>query len=56
MTLFLIRPVEAERQRMSPNNGADAGLLIDTSRIALTLARTRVMAARYPYYLLADSP
>ena len=29
---------------------------LDTSRVALTLARTRLMAARYPYYLLADSP
>ena len=29
---------------------------IDTSRVALTLARARVMGARYPYYLLADSP
>jgi adenine-specific DNA-methyltransferase len=28
----------------------------DTSRVALALARTRVMGARYPYYLLADSP
>ncbi len=28
----------------------------DTSRVALTLARTRLMAARYPWYLLADSP
>jgi len=27
----------------------------DTSRVALALARTRVMAATYPYYLLADS-
>ncbi len=27
-----------------------------TSRVALALARTRLMAARYPYYLLADSP
>ena len=27
----------------------------DTSRVALALARTRLMAARYPYYLLADS-
>jgi hypothetical protein len=24
--------------------------------VALTLARTRLMSARYPYYLLADSP
>ena len=28
----------------------------DTSRVALALARTRLMAVRYPYYLLADSP
>jgi len=28
----------------------------DTSRVAIALARTRLMAARYPYYLLADSP
>lgn len=28
----------------------------DTSRVALALARTRMMAARYPYYLLTDSP
>ncbi len=30
-------------------------ITIDTSRVALTLARARIMAARYPYYLLADS-
>ena len=28
----------------------------DTSRVALALARTRLMAAKYLYYLLADSP
>jgi adenine-specific DNA-methyltransferase len=28
----------------------------DTSRVALALARTRLMAARYPYYVLTDSP
>jgi adenine-specific DNA-methyltransferase len=28
----------------------------DTSRVSLTLARTRLMASRFPYYLLADSP
>jgi adenine-specific DNA-methyltransferase len=28
----------------------------DTSRVALALARGRIMGARYPYYLLADSP
>ena len=31
-------------------------ITIDTSRVALALARTRLMAARYRYYLLADSP
>ena len=31
-------------------------ITIDTSRVALTLARTRLMAARYPYYILTDSP
>jgi adenine-specific DNA-methyltransferase len=31
-------------------------ITIDTSRVAITLARTRLMAGRYPYYLLADSP
>ena len=31
-------------------------ITIDTSRVALTLARARIMGARYPYYLLADSP
>ena len=30
-------------------------ITIDTSRVALALARTRIMAARYPWYLLADS-
>ncbi len=28
----------------------------DTSRVALALARTRLMTARFPFYLLADSP
>jgi adenine-specific DNA-methyltransferase len=31
-------------------------ITVDTSRVALALARTRLMTARYPYYLLADSP
>ncbi|KAF0180763.1 MAG: site-specific DNA-methyltransferase (adenine-specific) [Caulobacteraceae bacterium] len=30
-------------------------ITIDTSRVALALARTRLMSARYPFYLLADS-
>ena len=28
----------------------------ETSRVALALARTRLMTAKYPFYLLADSP
>ncbi len=31
-------------------------ITVDTSRVALALARTRLMAAKYPYYLLSDSP
>jgi adenine-specific DNA-methyltransferase len=31
-------------------------ITIDTSRVAVALARTRLMAARYPYFVLADSP
>jgi adenine-specific DNA-methyltransferase len=31
-------------------------ITVDTSRVAIALARTRLMAGRYPYYLLADSP
>ncbi len=30
-------------------------ITIDSSRVSLTLARTRLMAARFPYYLLSDS-
>jgi adenine-specific DNA-methyltransferase len=30
-------------------------ITIDTSRVALTLARQRLMSAKYPYYVLADS-
>jgi len=31
-------------------------ITIDTSRVALALARQRLMGARFPYYLLTDSP
>jgi adenine-specific DNA-methyltransferase len=31
-------------------------ITIDTSRVAIALARSRLMGARYPYFLLADSP
>jgi adenine-specific DNA-methyltransferase len=31
-------------------------ITIDTSRVALALARTRLMSARYAYYTLVDSP
>jgi adenine-specific DNA-methyltransferase len=30
-------------------------ITVDTSRVALALARTRLMSARFPWYLLADS-
>src|SRR5215207_196911 len=30
-------------------------ITIDTSRVALALARARIIGARYPFYLLADS-
>lgn len=30
-------------------------ITIDTSRVALALTRARIMGARYPYYILADS-
>lgn len=30
-------------------------ITIDTSRVALALARARIMGARYPFYMLADS-
>lgn len=30
-------------------------ITVDTSRVAVALARMRLMTARYPYYLLADS-
>jgi adenine-specific DNA-methyltransferase len=31
-------------------------ITIDTSRVAMALARARLMSVKYPYYLLADSP
>ena len=31
-------------------------ITVDTSRVALALARARIMGGRFPYYLLADSP
>ncbi|WP_370576501.1 hypothetical protein [Paracoccus sp. MC1854] len=31
-------------------------ITIDTSRVALALARGQIMVAKYPWYLLADSP
>ena len=30
-------------------------ITIDTSRVALALARARIMGAKFPYYILADS-
>ncbi len=31
-------------------------ITVDTSRVALALARQRLMASKYPYFLLADTP
>ncbi len=31
-------------------------ITVDTSRVALALARTRLMSEKYPYFLLSDSP
>ncbi|MDO8750676.1 MAG: site-specific DNA-methyltransferase [Dehalococcoidia bacterium] len=31
-------------------------ITVDTSRVAVALARTRLMSARFPYYVLADTP
>lgn len=31
-------------------------ITVDTSRVALALARQRLMGAKYPYYLLAATP
>jgi adenine-specific DNA-methyltransferase len=31
-------------------------ITVDTSRVALALSRMRLMAAKYPYYILSDSP
>jgi adenine-specific DNA-methyltransferase len=31
-------------------------ITVDTSRVAMALARARLMASRYPYFLLKDSP
>jgi adenine-specific DNA-methyltransferase len=31
-------------------------ITVDTSRVALALARQRLMASKFPYFLLADSP
>ncbi len=31
-------------------------ITLDTSRVAIALARTRLMVGKFPYYLLADSP
>ncbi|MEI6644186.1 MAG: site-specific DNA-methyltransferase [Novosphingobium sp.] len=31
-------------------------ITMDTSRVALALARARIMGARFPYYFLADTP
>ncbi|MGE3274952.1 MAG: site-specific DNA-methyltransferase [Vicinamibacterales bacterium] len=41
---------------VAAEQGGRRWITIDTSRVALALARARIMGARYPYFLLADSP
>ena len=53
--MFLILLVAPARLPMSAEQWGRRWITIDTSRVALALARARVMGARYPYYLLADS-
>ena len=40
---------------MSPSSGGRRWITVDTSRVAIALARQRLMGAKLPYYLLADS-
>ena len=44
------------RRRTWPSSGGGGGSRSTPVRVALALARTRLMCARFPYYLLADSP
>ena len=48
-------PVEEEPPSFVAEQWGRRWITIDTSRVALALARARIMGARYPYYLLADS-
>lgn len=43
------------RERLEISAGGRRWITMDTSRVALALARARIMGARHPYYLLADS-
>ncbi len=54
-TLFSIQRAAPVLPRLSPNSGAGRWITIDTSRVALALARARLMGAKYPFFLLADS-
>src|SRR5207302_11020092 len=62
-----LRPTDAGDLVLDPTCGSGTtaygaeqwgrrSITIHTPRAALALARTRLMAARVPYYLLADSP
>ena len=44
-------PLRAAYQRRN----CERWITIDTSRVALALVRARIMGARYPNYILADS-
>ena len=53
--LCSIRPAVPARPPTVAEQWGRRWITIDTSRVALALARARIMGARYPYYLLADS-
>jgi adenine-specific DNA-methyltransferase len=55
VTLCLIRLAALEPLRTVAEQWGSRWITVDTSRVALALARARIMGARYPYYLLADS-
>ncbi|MGH3937457.1 MAG: hypothetical protein ACRDTG_02310 [Pseudonocardiaceae bacterium] len=48
--------VEQVRYPRDPTQWGRRWITIDTSRVAIALARQRLMGAKLPYYLLADSP
>ena len=54
-TSSLTRPADLVRPPTLPSNGAGRWIRIDTEAELPVLARTRLIAAKFPYYYLADS-